>query len=220
MTEGGAGLESFAGAPGGQEMTKEQHEQFQEQYRQNQAAAKQVRAEEKKAKQQDDMLAGLISQFLKNGNRGAHFLLIARLLAKNIPSDLILALISLIEPAAQIVIKEKLAQLPKAETSSDKKGGIFPAKVKANIDLWTNGINAIAVHEARRLVKTAIEPDGNHNPGLTQLFTLVLREFLENYNVKDIPTKNINAFGDLFFQRVFAQLKKMTGDEYQIKANN
>jgi hypothetical protein len=216
MAEGGANFESFMGAPQGAEKAQETQEQFQERQRQAAAAAQKAKAEEKKAKAQDDALARLISQFLKNGKRSAHFLLLARLLARNIPSDFLLATIALIEPSIEEYITEKLEHLPPAKNLQKSEGGVFPPAVKAAIDRWTNGISLIARSEARRLVQTALDSDDVPTSGLTQLFVLVLREYLEANHSDAIPAKNLRAFAELFWQKLFTDLKKLAGDEHRL----
>ena len=112
MPEGGNNIESFSGAPQGSEKTQESQEKFSERYRQNQAAIKKGKKDEKKKHDQDESLAAIIVQFLHQTGHTALFLLISRLVARNIPSDLILAIISLIYHPAAKVIQDKMLALP------------------------------------------------------------------------------------------------------------
>jgi len=219
MPEGGNNFESFSGAPQGAEKQQESQEKWQERQRKNSQAAAKQKQQEKRAKSQDDALAKLIATFLQNGNRSAHFLLIARLLSRNIPSDFILATIALIEPAVKNYIRDKLKALPAPKTTTKQKS-IFPIEVKNAIDEWTNGIAVIAHTEPRRLIRTALDADNVPTSGLTQLFVLVLREHLEENHTEPVATKNLRAFGELYWQKLFSDLQKLTGEEHRLAAQN
>jgi len=215
MAEGGGNLESFMGAPAGSEKAQESAEQFSEQQRRNAAAAAQQKRDEGAARAQDDVLGRLIVHWLQQSERQAHFLLISRLLAKNIPSDFLLAILVLIEPSVRDYITEKLQHLPAPKESGKSSDGAFPPAVKTAIDQWTNGISLIARSEARRLQQAATEADGAPNAGLTQLFVLVLREYLEAQTIT-MPTDNIRAFGELFWGKLFGDLQKLAGGDFRL----
>lgn len=214
MPEGGNNFESFDGAPGGQEATRESQEKFSEQYRQNQAAIKKIRRDEAKKHAQDDSLATIIVAFLNDPGKSAFFVLVSRLVARNIPSDLILALISLIHAPAAEKIDERLLALPPSKTLSDTgKESPFSPEVKAQIDSWTNTIARICNAEARRILDTASEADERPTTGLTQLFAVALRDYLEMKHDSEVPFENLKSFGDAFFQKVFVDLKKIAGEK-------
>ncbi len=214
MPEGGDHFESFAGAPGGQEKAGESQEQFSERYRQNQAVIQQIRRDEAKKHAQDDSLAEIIVAFLRDPGKSAFFLLISRLVARNIPSDLILAIISLIYAPASEKIEEKLLSLSAGNSlQKTEKSGPFSPEVKTQIDAWTNTIARICDAEARRILDTATEADGSPTTGLVQIFAMTLREYLEQKHDSEVPFENLQSFGSAFFQKVFSQLKKTVGEK-------
>ncbi len=83
--------ESFGGLTGGAEQVKETQEKFQEKQQKSQSQQQQDQKQEGKKKQDDNALASVIVQFLNEPKNTSLFLLISRLIAKNIPSNIILA---------------------------------------------------------------------------------------------------------------------------------
>lgn len=213
-------FDAYPGAAPGSEKVKETDEQFQERYRQAQAAVKKIRQEEQKKKAQDDSLAKVITKFLGDEGRTPYFILISRLVARDIPSDLILAVIALIYTPAADEIDHKLLQLPAAEPQEQhkEKHALFSIEEKKKIDAWTNGIMRIAQTEPRRVLQTAREVDGQPNRDLIQLFAMVLREFLESGDHGELEIKNLQAFGETFFGTVMTSLQNESGTEYQLEA--
>ncbi len=217
--ESNPNFDAFPGSASGSEKVRETDEQFQERYRQAQAAVKKIRQEEQKKKAQDNSLATIITAFLQDGNRTAFFILITRLSARDIPSDLILAVIALVFAPAAEQIDHKLLLLPEAkpEESSREKHALFSDVEKQRIDAWTNGILRIARTEPQQILVTAREIDGEPNRSLVQLFALVLREFLETGEHGDLEIENLQAFGETFFGTVMADLEQQVGEEYLLE---
>lgn len=212
MSEGGQNLESFAGAQPGAEKAQETQEQFQERYAQAQTAIQQVKKEEAKKKHQDDSLAQIIVQFLHQENQTAFFLLISRLVSKNIPSDFILSILALIyEPAAE-AINHRLSGADKSSLpeKSEKSTALFTPREKEKIDFWMQGIMNIAELEKKRLCHTALTPEKEINEGVLRLFALVLRDFLEHMHHEGVQLQNLEAFGEAFFQKIAHALAKET----------
>lgn len=219
---GGAGFESFSGSPQGKEKAAEGQEQFSERYRKNQQAIKRIQQEEGKKKQQDDSLAHIIVAFLQQSgtSQSGYFILISRLIARNIPSDIILAILALVYHPAKQTIEDKLLALPAPkDAQAPGKQGLFSAKMKQSIDSWTNSIVLISVPEARRILLTAQEPDETPNPGLTQLFTIVLRDFLEKEH-ENLEFEKLQAFGKAFFLKLFETLRKHSEKELQLESGS
>lgn len=223
MAEGDSSpnFDAFPGAAPGAEAARESQEQFAERYRQAQAAIKKIQQEEQRKKAQDTSLAGVISAFLQDPKRTPFFLLIARLVAQNLPSDLILALIALIHKPAADEIDTKLLALPRGQSNAMtvKKApdAAFSPDEKNEIDAWTNGIMRIAKTEPQRVLGAAREPSGIADPELVGLFALVLREFLESRGHTEIEMENLTAFGMAFFGRVFDELDKLAGETFLLE---
>lgn len=219
MADGGTNFESFSGAPTGQETAQESQEQFRERYRQAQAAIKQIQKDEGKKKQQDDSLAQIIVQFLGEKNRTALFLLISRLVARNIPSDFILALIALIHAPAASAVEQKMLENPHTSTQAleKKENRMFTADQKKRIDAWTNSIISLSTAESRKIIHTAVEPTGEIAAEAVQIFALVLREYLETLGDKGVHLENITAFATAFFATFVKIMKKNTEEQKLIK---
>lgn len=213
MPDGGNNFESFAGAPTGQEAASESQEQFNERYRQAQAAIKQIKKEEKKKKVQDDSLAQIIVQFLQAKNRTALFLLISRLVARNTPSDFILALIALVHSPAASAVEHKLLELPNHPSEAlVKTGTTFTPGQKQRIDAWTDSIIALSKKEADKILYTTIDVTGDIAPEAVQIFALVLREYLETLREDEVRMDNMTAFAQAFFAK-FVEIMKQNKEE-------
>lgn len=212
-------FDTFSGSPAGKEKAQETDEQFSERYRQAQAAIKKIRQEEQRKQAQDNSLAGIIVKFLQDESRTPFFLLIARLVALNIPSDLILSILALIYAPAAEAIDAKLLHASEAQALIEKRDehALFSRQEKDEIDAWTNGILRIARLEARKVLLTSRDIDETPNRGLVQLFALTLREFLESREHADVQLESLTLFGEAFFKKVFADLEKLTGQEYLLE---
>ncbi len=212
-------FDAYPGAAPGTEKAKETDEQFQERHRQAQAAVKKIRQEEQKKKAQDNSLAKVITAFLGDASRTPYFILISRLVSRNIPSDIILAIIALIYDPAAEEIDAKLLLLPNGAPELEARGehALFTPEEKRKIDAWTNGILRISQIEPRRVLQTCREIDGQPNKGLIQLFAMVLREFLESGEHDEIEIENLQAFGETFFGTVFADFEQMQGEEFLLE---
>ncbi|QQS59869.1 hypothetical protein IPN35_03300 [Candidatus Peregrinibacteria bacterium] len=215
MAEEGFGFESL-GAQSAPEQSGESMEQFSERYHQTQAAIAQIRKEESQKRAHDTSLAHIITQFLHQKGRTPFFLLIARLSARNIPSDLILSILALIFPPAAEAIGQKLnaEEMHALSAPSSEKEHIFSPKEKKEIDFWTNAIAGIARKEPRRILRTAILPDASPVPELVQIFALILREFLEKNGQQNMPLDYFSAFGKVFFENIFSSLSSLVGKEH------
>lgn len=215
------------GAPAAKESSEAGDEQFREEMRQTQAAVKQLQKEEGKAKAQDNNLAGIIVQFLGQPQNTDLFLLISRVVAQNVPSEFILALISLIDEAAHQEVTSyltagkltnpidatALAINPKTEFSS------LPPEHKGVIDAWVKQLNESALHKPHRMLETAIQrrPEPMLSEPLVQLGAFILRRYMEKYRVE----YDFDHLRD-FFQSVLLEIIKnaegLLEGQKQIKA--
>ena len=220
MADGGD-FELFSG-PAPKEAGEGGDEQFSEEMKRTQQALAQLQKEEGQAKAGDHNLALILINFLNEPENTDLFLLISRSLAQDIPSELILAVISLIDKNASDRIKGYLESseggIPetKALTVSGRKDfqSLSP-EIKKRIDEWVGKINKVAVKkphrslESRVTTKRSNDPAGSPkavreiSPSLVQLSAFVLRNFLT-------AQKITNEFEPLrtFMQEVFVNLVK------------
>ncbi len=212
MSEGNSHHESLYGAPQTGEQASETQEQFSERYKKAQAAIKQIQKEETRKKQDDDALAKLIVQFLGQG-KTVYFLLISRLIAKNIPSDFILSIIALVYVPAKQVISKKIIehQLQSSDVNQEESSALFQPEEKQEIDIWTANIMSISKKESKRILKTCTDSGQMCDEGI-RLFSEILREYLENFNHENLRMDNLQSFGKAFFQKVILHLTEENKD--------
>ncbi|MFW6283130.1 MAG: hypothetical protein ACOC1P_03715 [Minisyncoccales bacterium] len=201
------GFENFdgLGPSQGREKAKESDEKFQERYRKQQAAVKKIRKQEANKKQDDDTLAKIIVDFLHDPSYTKHFLLISRLVAENLPSDLILAIIALIyEPARQHIetkFGDKMLQLESPDTAQDY------GKANLRIDDWVNKIFIVGSAEPHQVIETCLDYEQKIKPQLIQFSALVLRDYLEKFQKKETDFQNITNFSISYWRKLLGQLK-------------
>jgi len=208
MPEGFGNFEGFTGEGGGKEKTQESNEKFQERYRQAQTQIKQIKREEKRKKQDDNSLASIIVQFLGEKNHTELFVLISQLIAKNVPSDFILAILSLIHNASAHIVDQKFAEtILKIQAPSTK--GAF-RQGENEIQQWIKRIFSTATPQPHKILETCLDKDWQLHTALIQLTSFVLREFLENKHEKEINFENLRNFCKTFLKNLIKKL------EYQV----
>jgi hypothetical protein len=211
MSEGLGGFESFTGAPGGKEKAQESDEQFQERYRQAQAAIKRIKKQEGKKKQDDNLLAQIIVQFLNDPNYTQFFILISHLVSKDIPSDIILAIISLIYEPAEAALVERFPEQ------------ISPGHLHANnqradlIDEWVKRIFLVATAEPHRVLETILDHNWQIDEELTQFSSLVLRHYLENIKKEQSQLNNLQNFCLAFWKKLAEQLESQVHNQAKLE---
>ncbi len=204
-------FELFGASPQGKEKTGESQEKFQERYRQAQSAIQQVKKEEKKKKQDDDLLADIVIQFLNEPQHTKHFLLISRLVARNMPSDIIIAIIALIFEPARVHIEQKFGE-SNLKLEAPKEAN-FSDSAKTAINSWLGGINNVATVEPHRILETGLDHEQKIYFGLVQFTTICLQEFLENQKNEEINFDNIQNFCSAFWQNLFTRIADQTENQ-------
>jgi len=210
-------LESFFGIPNGKEKTTESDEKFSERYHQSQAAAKKVKQEESKKKKKDNSLAKIIATFLNQKGRSGYFLLISRLVAANLPSDFLLSILSPIFPQAAEKILQNLEQLPPGDYQkmTDKKSDLSP-EIKLFLNSWTNDIFRIAASSAEKILQNGRDSEKKPIFGITELFAIVLQEYLEEKNVSSQELQNfqnLRIISGGIFENMFIKLEKIAPEK-------
>lgn len=204
-------FELFGGSPQGKEKTGESQEKFQERHRQAQAAIKQIKKEEQRKKQDDNLLADIVVRFLNEPKHARHFLLISRLVARNMPSDLVIAIIALIYSPAREHIENKFGEGNlKIEAP---KGGNFSADAKIALNAWMNGMNSVAMAEPHMVLETGLDREKKIHFILVQFTTVCMQEFLESQQKEDVNFENIQSFCGTFWQNLFTRIAEQVENQ-------
>ena len=210
-------FELFSG-PTPSEKKEGSDEKFQEEIKKAQKAAKQLKKEEGKAKGNDNALAAIIVQFLGDPNNTDLFILISRVVAQNIPSELIIAILSLIDESAH---KEVKGLLEAGKDSGASKhtdlevhqkadfNSLSPAQKKA-IDSWILDLSNVAAKKPHQILETIIIPTPQRqlSPMPIQLSTFILRKYLEKHQV-DIEFEMLRDFMQKFFVELIKNLESL-----------
>ena len=120
-------FELFTG-PAPSEKKEMSDEQFREEMRHSQQALKHLQQEEGQAKAHDNNLAVIIVQFLNQPENTDLFLLISRTVAQNIPSELIIAILALVDKKAQEEVEGLLAAGEKTKRTETALGSLTHRK--------------------------------------------------------------------------------------------
>ncbi len=233
MADGGD-FELFSG-PAPKEAGEGSDEQFSEEMKRTQQALAQLQKEEGQAKASDHNLALILVNFLSQPENTDLFLLISRSLAQDIPSELILAVISLIDKNASDKIKSYLesaeGKIPetKALTVSGRKDfqSLSP-EIKKKIDEWVGKINQVGVRKPHRSLESLVTKKRSENsadngklvreisPSLVQLSAFVLRNFLTAKDVQH-EFEQLQAFMQEVFLNLVRHLEELVEEQKKIK---
>lgn len=196
--------EIFSGVGPAKEGHEQSFEQFQEDQKRTQQALAQLWKEEGKAKAQDNQLAQIIVQFLNDPQNTHLFLLIARVVSQNIPSEFIIAIVSLIDARAERATEFLLSAPTGGTTGQTGASAIqqrsltvyhpaslssIPPELKGRIDQWTQKINRVALNMPHETLATVMEKPHDASGGrrlssvVLQLCSVVLRDFLKKHDI-------------------------------------
>lgn len=177
-------------APAAKETDEKADEAFREQMKQAQQAMQQLQKEEGKARANDDKLAQIIVQFLSRAGGTELFLLISRCVAQNIPSELIIAVLALVDVQASQeivnILKEAKITSGLVVPSSKDVQALSPLQKQA-VDEWIRNINIAAAHKPHRtldtvLIKSVVKNTGEIvkeiSPPFVQLSAFIMRDYL------------------------------------------
>lgn len=206
MPEGGD-FEMFTG-PAPSEQSEMSDEQFSEEMRRTQAAVKQLKKEEGKAKANDSSLAGIIVQFLSQPQNTDLFLLISRTVAQNIPSEIIIAVLSLVDEQAEKEVGGLLEGMaPERALVVHQKADFenLSPELKAAIDQWVANLAKSAMAKPHRTLESVLiqYPERHLSPVLLQLSAFILRNFL-NQKQGEIDFQILHEF----MQKVWVEVIK------------
>ncbi len=220
MSEGGD-IDLFSG-PAPSEQSEQSDEQFREEMKRTQQALVQLQQEEGQAKAHDDNLAAIIVQFLSQPQNTDLFLLISRVVAQNLPSELIIAILALIDKRANDEIKNLLAAgkedeqkaLAIREEASFKS---LSQHHKKAIDNWIQNISVVAAKKPHRSLESVIIPGPKReiSPVVIQLAAFVLRKFLEYHKIT-LEFENLRDFMQGVFVEIVKNLEELVKKQKQL----
>lgn len=202
---------------GGQEqqsVSEAAREQFQEQLRSAQAAVKQIKKDEGAAKAFDNTLAHIISSILQQGGYDHIIVLISDLIESNVPSDFLLALLSLIfEEAYQKAQQKLLAEgtqqvaLLGQNNFSGNTFSSFPHEKQIQLRDWGDLIVQISFKDAEKVLETVIKIETwDIHPSLLALVSHLIIEFAkESHITMQLP--ETREFSRSFIQKLIDSLQ-------------
>ncbi|PIZ70598.1 hypothetical protein COY07_06500 [Candidatus Peregrinibacteria bacterium CG_4_10_14_0_2_um_filter_43_11] len=219
------------GAPAAKEHDEKSDEQFREQMKRAQQQIAQLQKEEGHARAQDQNLVAIIIQFLSQPQNTDLFLLISRVIGQDIPSELILAIISLIDQRATQEVYaylEAKEQAEKAVALTVHKKADFqalPPEHKKMIDEWIHNIHHVAAKRPQRVLESVVfnfkaaayNPDAVREifPSLVQLSAFILRNYL-NYFKIEFEFENLHGFMQLVFVEMVKNLEALIQGQKQL----
>lgn len=209
------------GAPAAKEHDEKSDEQFREQMKRAQKARKQLQKEEGKARSNDDKLAQIIVQFLsQQGGTGTDlFLLISRCVAQDIPSELIIAVLSLVDRKAseeiENIIKEAKQDAALVVPAYKDVHTLNPAQKKA-IDDWIKNITIAAAHKPHRTLDSVLVKSVSASGELVheisapfvQLSAFIMRNYLAMQET-NVDVKKLRDFMENVYFRIIQDLEEM-----------
>ncbi len=222
-------FELFTG-PAPSEKKEMSDEKFQEEMKRTQAAIAQLQKEEGKAKKNDNNLAAIIVQFLSQPQNTDLFLLVSRTVAQNIPSELIIAVLSLIDKKAQ----EEVAGLLKAGQSEERTGGEEPKvslvihkktdfeslspRQKKEIDVWISHMARVSAAKPHRTLESLVIPGPQRELSqvLIQLSAFILRRYLTDQQI-DIEFADLRDFMQEVFVDIVKNLENLVSEQKKLK---
>ena len=234
MSEVGGDFESFMG-PAPKEQDEKSDEIFREQMRQAQKALADLKKEEGKAQSQDDNLAQIIVQFLGQAGNADLFLLISRVVAQDIPSSLILAILALVdersakEVAGLLAAGEQTPQEPTKALTIPQQNNFqsLPPEHKARIDSWIKTIHHVSAKIPHRILEHVIikrKPKPGEigeiiqevSPTLIQLATFILRNYLNKFQIQ-FEFEQIHSFMQTVFVELIKNLSELVQGQKQLE---
>lgn len=220
------GPEQYSGGDQGSEQVSDKAlEAFREQMRASGRQAKQIQKREKKKKKKEDRLAKMIGDFIQKRAKREIAILIARVLALNVPPIVVLSMLLIgdVEGMAEVIAAD-------AETDSEEKekrqmteivhdldideselGAItgeneeLVQQVKHDIVIWIQFVNRQASTEPIRTLERCMTEEGYVQPAILDLVTTVMRHYGESQGV-NIDETALARVAELVVLKVLEQI--------------
>ncbi len=223
-------------APAAKEGGEMSDEQFQEQMKRAQQQLKQLWQEEGQSRGQDYSLAAILVQFLSQPGNTDLFLLISRAVAQDIPSELILAVISLVDKKALDQVHAYLRgggqNTGQAITSpASPHFQALPPEHKKVIDQWIANLHHVSLKKPHRTLQSLVrrpqptapllmqeEARGEISKPLVQLSAFILRNYLLHFKIR-FEFEPLHDFMQAVFVEIAAQLENLVKGQKQLREN-
>lgn len=225
MADTGGDIDLFTG-PAPSEKKEMSDEKFQEEMKRTQQALAQLQKEEGQAKGYDQNLAAIIVQFLSQPENTDLFLLISRTVAQNLPSELIIAILSLVDKKAEKEVKgyleggegESAEETTLAIHQKTEFKSLSPEHKKA-IDRWIANCSKVAAKKPHRALEALIipGPDRELSPIPIQLAAFILRKYLSNHSL-DVDFQNLKDFMQGVFVEIVKNLESLVKEQKKIES--
>ena len=148
---------------------------------------------------------------------------------KDVPSDFILAILSLVDSQSKEVIllkKEQLALEGGESFQNQKKLVVFeadlwkklPPELKTEIDNWFEHIYLIAKNETEKIMKKTLDQDLNINPNILQLTSFLMQKFLQKQQ-QTSKYDQIYEFVHFALKKIYEKLQIEFAEKMQLGAN-
>lgn len=214
-------------APAAKEHDEKADEAFREQMKQAQQAMHQLQKEEGKARAHDGNLAQIIVNFLSHAGGTDLFLLISRCVAHDIPSELIIAVLSLVDAKAS----EEVSNILRGANQSAalivpeyrETHALSPVQKQA-IDDWLKKIMMVAAHKPHRTLETVLikttargtnEVTREISPPFVQLSAFIMRNYLASQGTQT-DFQQLREFVENIYFRMIQDLEEMIGGQKQL----
>lgn len=204
--------EGSDGAGEGGEVSEAVLEAYREKAAQSAKQARKDKKQEGKRKQQEDVLTRIIIQFLNTPRYSGFFVVISRVVSKNVPADFILAILALIHKQSLDILNAKdipLKSPPKNSTS------VFPPELSKHLTHWTTLLYSVASAEPHKILETVLDREWKRDKNIIKLMKLVIQEFF-TFKKFDVSPENIEAFADTFIEKLVLSLENQVHNQNKI----
>jgi len=218
------------GAPVAKESNEQSDEQFREEMKRAQKGRQQLKKEEGKARANDDKLAQIIVQFLAQDGNTDLFLLISRCVALNIPSEVIIAVLSLVDRSASEEIENILKETDKNALTVPDHSDIHSLSggQKQAIDNWLKNITAAAYSKPHRTLESIlIKKTAKESTEIlreiagpfVQLSAFIMRNYLAMQSIT-IDYGKLRDFMQSVYLKMIKDLETMVQGQQKLETSN
>ncbi len=218
-------FETFTG-PAPSEKKEMSDEQFREEVRRQQQAMQDLQQEEGQAKAHDNSLAVIIVRFLSQPRNTDLFLLVSRTVAQNIPSEFIIAILSLVDKKAKKEVKGLLEagkqgkQKEETALTLHQKADFqtLPPDHKKAIDEWTQHMLEVASKKPHRLLESIVAPGPQRQLSSTpiQLASFILRNYLADHQI-EMDFQRLRDFMEGVFVEIVKNLEEQVKEQKHLE---
>lgn len=208
------------GGEGQQGVSEAAAERAAEERRQTAAAAKQQRKEERKLKRRDNKLADIIKFFIQGHKDDRLAILLSRLLHRNTPADILLAVLSLNFKDVITVLEDYLEDerdvVPDAGASEAQLEASTTALVQYGQEMaqslseWTRRIFTHAsFHPMKSIIALAHHHGVDHH--MIQLTAYMIQDYFKDVG-QEVEFERIKEFSELFWRDTLKRLHHLADE--------